>query len=355
MSEEAEALNQEQEAPESPAQERGFSLLASELFGSNYKGEVKETPEPEPERESEPSSEVEETETPEETTEGEEVEEPSEEETEEPISSLSDLIEHQEWDPEWVDNLKVPVKVDGKPAEATLKDLRDSYQIQEAAKHRLDEAKVKAQEANQQIAQERESLKAELGAAVGLVRMAEQLFGQDESALEKLGEEHGYGSDEYHAAKHDLDKRKAALEQVKGQLRDNVLKAVREQNQKPTDEDFAQAQQALLQRVPALEKQEERARLADYVSRSFTEEELAANTDPRLYELAWKAMLYDETKAKTNAAKKKVAKVPKVLKPGAPKPQEQINRERITEAKSRLQKSGSLDDAYAVLKARRGG
>jgi heme-binding NEAT domain protein len=70
--------------------------------------------------------------------------------------------------------------------------------------------------------------------------------------------------------------------------------------------------------------------------------------------MARKAMQFDKGgQAKVSAAKKKVAKVPKTMKPGAPKPQEQINQEQVAKHKAKLKKSGKLDDAMELLRARR--
>jgi hypothetical protein len=343
---EAEALNQGHAEPTTEAAEkRPLSLLAREMFGREYMGdEAAEPAKVEPPVEPKESVEVEEP---------EEVEaEESAEPEEVPISSVSELIEHMEADPEWFNSLKVPVKVDGKPAEATLTDLVASYQIQEAAKHRLEEAKAKSQEAHQQIAKQQEAIKAELGAAAGLVHLAEQLFQQDlgQANLAKLREE---DPDKYLIEKDRLTERRNALEQVKQALKQNVEKAF--QPKGPDPEEFASARDALIKEVPALAEEGERNRLAKaLLARGYTEEEIAGTTDYRLFRDAYKAMLYDETQAKTDAAKKKVAKVPKVLKPGAPKPQEQISKERIDRQRDQLRKSGSLDDAFALLRAKRG-
>jgi len=116
------------------ANERPLSLLASELYGPAFHGEVKKPEEtkteelpPEPTAEGDPPAE-----------------EPEKEES--PISSFSELIEHYELDPDWATTLRVPVKIDGQTSEATMADLVASYQIKEAATHRLEEAKAKAKQ-----------------------------------------------------------------------------------------------------------------------------------------------------------------------------------------------------------------
>jgi hypothetical protein len=70
--------------------------------------------------------------------------------------------------------------------------------------------------------------------------------------------------------------------------------------------------------------------------------------------LAHEAMLYRELKANTNAAAKKLEKVPKVLKPGTPTPPETTAKAKLEKLRSTARKTGSLDDALALLRAKRG-
>src|SRR5690606_8155953 len=128
-----------------PGRDVPLSLLASEMFGSDFHGEVSkgEAEKPAPAEEEAPEAETEEAAAGEGET-GKEQEKPEGETEAITSSSLQELIEANEWDPEWVNALKVSVKVDGKPGEATVKDLVDSYQMRQAAEHRLEEAKAKA-------------------------------------------------------------------------------------------------------------------------------------------------------------------------------------------------------------------
>jgi hypothetical protein len=65
-------------------------------------------------------------------------------------------------------------------------------------------------------------------------------------------------------------------------------------------------------------------------------------------------MLYDESRGQVDTARKRVASVPKIMKPGAPKPREQLAAEKLQGLKAKLEKSGSLDDALAYRMAKRG-
>lgn len=288
MAEIEEVPNQEQ--PEEPAQEAGLSYVDDEKPQDDLPVES--------ESEDETEASV-----PDETSEGEQ------------IASISQLMEHEEWDPEWFDSLKVPVKVDGQPAEATFKDLVASYQIQEAAKHRLDDAKAQAQALKQEAAQGRETLKTELGTAAGLVQLAEQLFHQDISNLQKLKEEDPQA---YLVEKDRLSERRQALDQVKQNLKQSLQTAF--DQQKPSAEVIESERQALIEKHPELEGDDARADLARYCrDQGFTQEEIGSQPDHRLFSLAHKAHLYDQLQAKAKTAKQKVAKIPKVMKPGSQK------------------------------------
>ena len=99
----------------------------------------------------------------------------------------------------------------------------------------------------------------------------------------------------------------------------------------------------------------EKTKLVGYLTREgFAQNDVLGASDHRLIVMARKAMLFDELQVSSKAAMKKVAALPKVMKPGASKPQSQVSTEKLQQARARLQKSGSLDDAFALLKAQRG-
>lgn len=302
MAEQA-APNQEQTEQHEPAPEAGFSFLESLYPSADAENEGEESTES---AEAETTAETE-AETGEQSSEGEA--------SEEVVSTLSQLLEQQEWDEEWFHGLKVPVKVDGTPAEATMKELVASYQIQQAAQHRLEEAKSQAQAIKQEAAQERDSLRADLGTAAGLVQLAETLFAKDisEANLAKLREEN---PEQYLIEKDRFAERRQALETVKAQLRANVQKAFEQQPTAP--ETFEKERQTLIQKAPELAEQDARMELAQYlIGQGFSQEELGSVADHRLFLLAHKARLHDATKEKVDTARKKVATIPKVMKPGA--------------------------------------
>lgn len=343
-----------QEAEAEPR--KSLSLLASEMFGSDYKGTAEpERTDPEPQPVEAEIQETQEIESPEPPT-GD-----VEETTDNHISSVSELIEHLEADPEWFNSLKVPVKVDGAVSDATLGDLVKSYQMTSAAEKRLEEAKSKAQNLNQEIAQKSEALQGQYASAASLIQAAEALLTKDISDAD-LATLRKDNPEQYLLQKEAFTERRAAIETLKRQAVEQFQQvAAQLQSQSaPTPEILEQEYNFLLEKLPDWRDQEKaatgKAKLVEYLtSQGFTNDDVLGASDHRLIVMAEKARLYDETISRVDAGKRKVEKVPKVMKPGAPKSPDQVNKERVSNARIKLRQSGSIDDAVALLRAKRGG
>lgn len=349
--------------------ETNMSLLAKEAFGNQYHGEESEEQETSEETEEEVETEEtvddetgSDTEFDEEETDDTESEEVAETEEEEgTISNFSELVEHQQWDPEWAKTLTVPVKVDGQEAEATIDDLVNSYQIQEAAEHRLDKVKEVARAQYQELESQKHALQEQFAIAADLIKQSEQVLDRDAASLdERMRKE---DPAEYAARKEELRERREALDQMKreaGQKFNQQLQSHAQQTQQQTIQHLQQEHQVLVSKIPDWKDQKradaEKGKLANYlVHEGFSEQDVMGVSDHRLILLARKAMLYDQGQGKRKTAEKKVAKAPKTLKSGATKPKEKIEREKVTKLQGRLRKSGSIEDAYALLKAKSGG
>jgi len=345
-----------------------LSLLAKETFGHSFVGEVAEPEEPAPE------------ELPAEAPAEEHVEEPVEEQVDDPegeeataeadgqadeqeddeIATLSELAEHLETDIDWLNTLKVPVKIDGQSAEAPLADLVANYQMDGAAEKRLETAKAKATEMVGEAQKVVENAQAQFAVAGKLIEGIDKALLADEQSVDWKDLRENDPA-EFAAKRREYDDRKAAIEQLKRDAAAEYQQAVQEgsaQTQQQQAEYLQQQHQMLLEAIPEWrdsgKADAEKAELSDYlIGQGFSRDDVSAASDHRLIVMARKAKMFDEMKANSNAARKKVAKVPKVVKPGAPKPQEQKSREQQAALKARLQKSGKLDDAFALLKSRR--
>lgn len=254
---------------------------------------------------------------------------------EEGIASFADLREFvqstleegQELGEDWLNGLKVPVKVNGEAVDATFKDLVDGFQMREASERRLAEAKAKAKEITESVSEQAAAVDAQFATAAELIKNAEA-FLTDDIANANLAELREKDPAEY-AAKHaDFTKRRERIEFIKREAVDAYQKGVAQQQRvaQQKREELRQVEQArLLESLPdwkdeAKAKSEKKELVQYLLSEGFEEQDIMSAIDHRLIMMARKAMLYDKGKSRSEAMKKKVAKVPKVIKPGAKQP-----------------------------------
>lgn len=103
--------------------------------------------------------------------------------------------------------------------------------------------------------------------------------------------------------------------------------------------------------MPKFSDQQAVSKLSEYlVKQGYSAQELSVTADHRSIVIAEKARLWDELQSKKPNIAKKVAKAPKVLKPGARKGKvDPIDKER-REALARVKSSGTVHDAAAAFK-----
>lgn len=369
MADDATAPEQVQSATEGTT--RSLSLLARESFGAGFHGTVddkqpeatehRETPHEEASADIEAEAETDEHETPEpETPEVGEEREEQDGDDGESIKSFQELVETQNFDWDWFKTLSTPVNVDGETVDVSFSDLVKSYRSEEGAKQRVEQATAEAQALTQEVTQQREQLEGQLVVAAELIGAVENQLDSEAGSIDwkRLRED---DPAEYAAKKDEIRERRQQLDAMKAKARETYRSATAEQQakaKKQQAEYLAEQRGVLLEALPdwrdAEKAKVERESLVTYLRGSgFDEQDIRNAADARLVILARKAMLYDEGKAKVNAAKKRVAKVPKTLKPGTPKPQDQINQERFQKQRARLRETGSIEDAAALLRASR--
>lgn len=347
------------EAVEQP--KKNWSLLASEAFGDQFHGEVVEHDAVAATSDDVDidAPEVTDEQYPGDTGSASKAEDESEEV---PISSFDELTKHYDLDPEWMDTLEIPVKINGAESKATLADMKASYQIKEAAEARLKEAKERARAETQVIAEKREQLQSQFAVVGSLIDRMEKSFTKDESAVnwDQLRQQ---DPAEWSAKREEFKQRREEIERTKREAVDSYKNsiAVADNEQKERQQQYLQEQaQQLVEKLPEWKDpttaKAEKTAVAEYlINQGFSQEDISTASDHRMIILARKAMLYDKGSDKAAVAQKKIAKIPKVLKPGSPKPQEQVNRERQDQVKARLRNTGSLDDALELMRSRRKG
>ena len=243
-------------------------------------------------------------------------------------TTLEELIAAQELDADWVLSLKLPVKVDGKPAEATISELVKSYQIEQAAKHRLEQAEAKLTKTNRELASQTEQLQGQFVIAAKVVKEAETFLASEEAAVDwkKLREQ---DPAEFTTRKGEFDDNRARVEKMKTEGAESweaANKAHQERLAERLHEHLVAENKVLLAAIPAWEDKKtakaEKTELVGFLMDEvgFSEEEVMASTDHRLILLARDAMAHRKSQAKADVALKKVRKAPKTIKAGGDKP-----------------------------------
>jgi hypothetical protein len=242
------------------------------------------------------------------------------------------------------------VKVDGEEKQVTSEELVKSYQLEQAAQKRMQEASQTRKQAEaeaQQLAQQREQYAQALQMLEAQLTQVqeppkeywEKLYQED--PLEWTRQRDAYRDRKEHLAKVQQEQQRVQQEQQQQMLQAHQQKLVEEQNR-------------LLERIPEWRDEEratrEKQAIISYAQRiGYTEQELAVASDSRAIEALRKAYLYDELMAKRPEAQKKVKKAPKAVKAGTPKSKKQVASDRNKQAFDRLRKTGSKDAAVDYL------
>lgn len=290
------------ETPETPGNpaESGVSLLGS-LYG------------PSEETANEPES----SEAPQEAA----PEEGSEEQVEEvEITTVEELAEHFQIDPEWIQNLKITQKVNGQPVEFSIAEALATHRKVAAADSYLAEAKQKAKAIEEEARQKEQAVVSTLASFSKLVESVEAELDKDIKNIDwnRLRED---DPAEYAAKKADIKERRERLDKMKQEAvasYQEMLRQAAEAQQRLREERLPQERQIFLERVPDWNPQE-RDELVKYLfEEGFSEHDIQVFAfNGRLLALAVKAMRNDKAKTRSEAAKKKVVKIPKVMKPGS--------------------------------------
>lgn len=244
------------------------------------------------------------------------------------ITTVAELIEQSQFDPEWFKSLKIDVKVDKHTTQVPISDLVKSYQINQAAEGRLEQAKTQAKALTEGLAAKTETLHGQLAALAQLVGEAEaelaaEFKGVDWAALKRKDPA------KYAADKHDFDERQKRIDGIKAKGAGILSEAATTQHaeqQAAFKEHVIAQNEALLKAIPEWSDEKtrkaEKRQLVEYITgpAGFTKDQAQMITDHRVLVSLRKAMLFDALQDKTEVAKQKVVKIPKVLKPSAPAP-----------------------------------
>lgn len=248
------------------------------------------------------------------------------------VSSVEELAAHFEFDPEWMTNLKITQKINGEDVTVMLSDALATHRKVRSGDAILSEAKEK-----------RTAIIAEANASKGLY---ENSIAEFSSLLQEVKKELDADTKsidwaalrrddpaEYSARKDDVRDRNTRFEK----LATDAVTVLHGASKKNKDAAYqrkvadAPAQHKIfLDRIPewkdAAHQKKEKEQFFTWIrNEGATDEQLQElSFDGKMMSFMVKAMRYDQSKTKSDAARKKVVTVPKVLKPGVkqskPKP-----------------------------------
>lgn len=335
-----------QDEQHQPSERMSAQEIAAQMFGPKYHGTVPETQE-EPEAPSEIEAEAPEVEAPEDAA--------QEQPEEEHVTSVSEFIEAEGLDPDWMYTLKDTLKVDGELREMTLAEIKAQAQMNLAGDNRFEHAKKLEKELAEQKRTWAESFDLQATVAANLLK---ESGGEIVRAKQELESSRLQDDDPAEYAKQMLKLQQREQEWTRKIMA--LADSVKAENERRAQiqaqesrEMLAKGSEALLEAIPEWRNpevaQKDATALQDYLIRQgFTEQQLRENTDPRLFVMAHKARLFDESKGAADVTQKRLRRVPKVAKPGAPKAPEQVNQEKVAALKDRVRNARSLQDQIAA-------
>jgi len=243
---------------------------------------------------------------------------------------------------------KFTVKVDGEEVEVTLEDLKRSYSgqgkiqkgMQEAA-----EARKQAQQMQEQMAQ----------AAQQIAAMYQQVQQQGFMAPPKEPSRELFDSDPigYMEAKMQYDDQLKAFNEQQGQMMQ--LRQYEQQQRMAQQQQMLQSEvEVLKQKIPELSNPEQAGKFReDLVNTAsefygFSPEDLGNVTDHRALLVLRDAMMYRKSQKARSKVDEKASKARPVIKPNAKRTADP-KRKQVQKSKAQLKKSGSVDDALALM------
>lgn len=247
------------------------------------------------------------------------------------IHALTELAEHFELDPEWLKTLKITDKVRGEAVEFSIADALETHRKVQAGDSYLTEAKGKAKTLIEEATQQKQSWATGIATVNELIVELETDLKREAAAVLTPALK---DSDPamYVLRQNELRDRQERVAGIKQRAQQGIQQAVQKTQaeqaaafQKLREQRLPHEREALLERVPEWSDEAkataEQKEVVAYLTREgFTQQDLVAfDNNARLLAMAVKAMRADSGKAKLETIKKKVVKIPKVLKPG-PKP-----------------------------------
>lgn len=304
--------------------------------------------------------EVQETEATQEPDEVEQVEEDAPNEEAATFETIAELAEAADIPiDEFMESIKLTTKVNGEESEVTLAELKKGYQL-EADYTRKNQAFIEQQkEFNEQQEQARTEVADQLRRAGAAFQVAQSQLTNDFNSI-NWTELQQADPTQYVIQRQQFGERQAHINQMIDQA-SREAQSFQDKQRLEADqakESVMREQAELLSKaMPAWSdskvREAETAQVAEYfASMGFQPEEVNGITDHRIILMAIKAMNAVKS-SDIDIAKKKVEKVPKLVKSNARQNQNLGKEKTLSKLKSRIKQTGNVDDVAALLQARR--
>ena len=337
-----------QTAPDIPQQDGSLNDATNALLGLLNPDEDTPVPEQATEETEEVSEEPSEEESQEATSEQEAEEEASDDDSEEEVEEPT---EEQEEEPLYA------VKVDGIEQEVTLDELLSGYSRQSSYTKRsqqLAEQRKELENAQGQMANEYQQIQAE---RQHYVNSLQQVINNSTSGLDKFQQinweqlkaddplEYTVRREEYREAQDKI----RGLQQQQADAQARVQADFQKQRAETLQTEHAKMIEALPEWGDAQKQQEVASQIRTYaMKQGFQKEELDSLVDSRSLLVLRKAMLYDNLQT-ADVKSKKLKNKPRVIRSGKGVEKKQTAK-KVRDAKmKRLQSTGHINDATAVL------
>ena len=238
------------------------------------------------------------------------------------------------------------VKVDGSEMEVTLDELLRGYQREADYTRKTSELSLEKSRHNDMMQQSQSEINQKLSKLTELTSAAQQEFQTEYSNIdfEKL-----YEDDPVEAARleHKMRKRSENLQRIQEETRNNQMNEF----QKYLQEEQAKVATLIPEFSDPAKASRIKSEMRTYLTKlGYNNNEIASVYDSRQVMLIKDAMAYDKLKKSNVKVTKKVAKAPKVVKPGVSKTKaEQASKQRRDKL-NHLKKTGSVRSAAKVFR-----
>jgi hypothetical protein len=238
------------------------------------------------------------------------------------------------------------VKVDGSEMEVTLDELLRGYQREADYTRKTSELSLEKSRHNDMMQQSQSEINQKLSKLTELTSAAQQELQTEYSNIdfEKL-----YEDDPVEAARleHKMRKRAENLQRIQEETRNNQMNEF----QKYLQEEQAKVATLIPDFADPAKASRIKSEMRTYLTKlGYNNNEIASVYDSRQVMLIKDAMAYDKLKKSNVKVTKKVAKAPKVVKPGVPKTKaEQASKQRRDKL-NHLKKTGSVRSAAKVFR-----